>query len=483
MRVAIAGLLHESNCFSNLSTGLSAFEQGSLRRGHEILAEWAESQHEVGGFLAGAARFGFQIHPTLVAVATPAGPVVDEALDHLTAELMERLQAVPRLEGLLLALHGAMVTQRFPHADAEILRRAREVLPEPFPIVVTNDFHANIAPELVERSTALVTYQTCPHVDQRARGIKAAELMRGILSGDARPAQALAKPPMVIPMPFHNTSREPLAPIVEESRRLEREPGILAASVAGGYPYAEGPWRGPSVVVVTNGDAGRARAQADRLAELLWAARVRMHRELPEAAAAVRAAMSSLRPPVVLVDMGDNIGGGSAGDGTFLLGELLLQRAGGWVVVLADPEAVEAAVRAGVGGDFCQRVGGKRDRLHGDPVEITGRVRLIYDGRFVETQVRHGGQRFHNQGLTAVVEASGGTPESPNLLVLTTRRQPPFSLEQLVSGGVHPERQKILVVKAAVAFRAAYEPIAGEIIEVDTAGATSVGQAFLPVRG
>ncbi|MBI3667872.1 MAG: M81 family metallopeptidase [Acidobacteria bacterium] len=476
-RVAIGGILHESNSFSTLATDRAAFERSNLKTGDAILAEWGESQHEVGGFIAGARKFGLEIYPALVAEATPAGPVTDAALNSLTDQLAARLRAAPQLDGLLLALHGAMVTEKFPHADAEIVRRLRQAMGPNFPIVVTHDFHANISPEIVRHSTALLTYKTCPHVDQRERGVKAAEILDRILNRQARPTQALAKPPMVYNIRYHNTSLEPLAPIVEESRRLEQNPKILAASVSAGYQYADVPQMGPSVVVVTDNDPALAQAEAQRLSDLLWASRERMKLELPEAAAAVRQAMVSAKTPVVLVDMGDNIGGGSAGDSTFLLAQLLRQNAQGWVVVLSDPEAVEAAVHAVVGGLFRARVGGKRDRLHGDAVEVSGRVRLICDGKYVETEVRHGGRRYHNQGLTALVEVEGGGPDSPNLLMLTTEREPPFSLQQLLSAGIQPQRQKILVVKAAVAFRAAYEPIAGEIIEVDTPGLTAVNPA------
>jgi microcystin degradation protein MlrC len=104
-------------------------------------------------------------------------------------------------------------------------------------------------------------------------------------------------------------------------------------------------------------------------------------------------------------------------------------------------------------------------------------VKLLSDGRYLETEVRHGGSRYLDQGPTAVIEAEGSTRDLPNILMLTTTRQTPFSLHQLISNGVYPQRQKILVVKAAIAFRAAYEPIAGRIIEVDTPGSTAVNPA------
>jgi microcystin degradation protein MlrC len=159
-RIAIGGILHESNTFSSVPTTLADF---GVQRGAEILAEWENSQHEMGGFIEGGLRFGFEIYPTLMAAATPAGPVTDDALDRLTAELIDRLKAAPPLQAVLLALHGAMVTESFPAGDAEVLRRVRAALGPAFPLVVTHDFHGNIPQDVVDLSTALVIYKTCPH--------------------------------------------------------------------------------------------------------------------------------------------------------------------------------------------------------------------------------------------------------------------------------------------------------------------------------
>ena len=473
-RIAIAGILHESNSFHSVPTDMAAFRDHSLVRGEEIVREWKDSTHEIAGYMEGGARFDLEIVPTMFAQAVPAGPVTDEALDALTSELIQRLKAEKNLDGLLLALHGAMVTPKHPHGDAEVMRRLRAAFGPSFPIVVTHDFHANVPPEMAELTTALITYKQNPHVDQRERGVKAAEIMSAIARGKVKPVQAIVKPPMLYNIRFQYTRAEPLLPIVQETQRLETLPGILAASVSGGYQYADVPWVGPTVIVVTDNDRPRAQKEAQRLSDMLWATRDRLVLNLPEPAEAVRQAMASDKTPVVLVEMGDNIGGGSAGDATFMLAELVKQKAQGWVAVIADPESVRKAFQAGVDGAFDGLVGGKTDKIHGDPVRIRGRVKSLHDGRYIETETRHGGQRYMDQGLTAVVEAEGGTRDLPNIVMLTSRRQVPFSLHQLIGFGVYPQRQKILVVKAAIAFRAAYEPIAGRIIEVDTGGVTAV---------
>ncbi|MCZ2075262.1 MAG: M81 family metallopeptidase [Bryobacteraceae bacterium] len=473
-RIAIGGIVHESNSFFSVNTTLADFDRRTGDDPGAALEKWGKNNDEVSGFIEGGARFGLDLYPTLVAHATPSGPVTDEALDALTGDLLRRIRSGGNFEGLLLALHGAMVAQSYLHADGEVMRRLREALGSGFPIVVTHDFHANISSQVVELSTALLNYKTNPHIDQRDRGIRAAWIMSGIVSGKFKPVQALAKPGMIYNIRFQNTNAEPLAPIVEETRRLEEQDGILAASVAGGYQYADVPAMGASVVVVTNNDRELAKHTAKRLSGELWDTRDRLALRLPDPAAAVRQAISSNLFPVVLVEMGDNIGGGASGDATFLLSELVRQKASGWFVALADPRAVEAAAEAGIGGAFDMEVGAKTDRLHGDPVRIRGRVKSLHDGRFMETAVRHGGQRYYDQGLTAVIDVEGSTPDNQNLVMLTARRQMPFSLHQLIAHGIYPERQRILVVKAAVAFRAAYEPVAGSIIEVDTPGVTAV---------
>ena len=254
-------------------------------------------------------------------------------------------------------------------------------------------------------------------------------------------------------------------------------PKILAASAPGGYQYGDVPYVGPAVIVTTDNDPALAEREANRIADILWGLRDRIRLRLPDAAQAVKEAMTTTRFPVALFDTGDNIGGGSAGDSTFLLEQLIVQKATGWAVVIADPAAVQAAVKAGIGGAFEMLVGGKTDNMHGKPVRVRGRVKSLHDGNYIETAVRHGGGRYHGLGLAAVIEAEGSTRDLPNIVLLTTRRSSPNSIHQLVSVGIYPERMKILVAKGTVAPRAAYEPIAAEIVTVDTPGATAVNPA------
>jgi len=475
--VAVGGISHESNSFNPSKTALSDFGERRPPQREAFLRESANQNTTTSGFIEGARQFDLDLYPTLFAGASPKGPVTDEAFNTLSTELIKRIQAVPRLQGILLGLHGAMVVESYPSGDLELVRRVRQAVGPKIPIVVTHDFHANVDPEMVKHCTALITYKENPHIDPKDRGIQAARIMAQTIQGKVKPVQAIVKPPMMYNIVFQYTKVPPLRPIVDESRRLEQNPKILAASVSGGYQYADVPQMGPSAIVVTDNDKELAEREAKRLADMLWGTRDKLALNLPDAAGGVKQAMASDKFPVALIDMGDNIGGGSSGDSTFILSELIRQKAQGWVMTIADVEAAKAAFAAGIDGSFDQLVGGKTDRLHGDPVRVRGRVKLISDGRYVETEVRHGGGRYHNMGHTAVIEVEGSTRDLPNLLLLTMRRSSPNSIHQIVSNGVYPERQRILVVKGAIAPRAAYEPVAARIIEVDTAGVTGVNPA------
>ncbi len=472
-RIAIGSIMHESNSFNSEPTGLADF---LFREGPDAAAtlrNWASGNSEVAGFIEEGGRLGLDLIPTIYASATPNGAVTPDAFEILTARLIQALRELQDLDGILLALHGAMYTEEFPQADEEIVHRVRAAMGTDLPLVVTHDFHANISPAIVELTDVLLTYQQNPHLDTKQRGARAVSILSRMLAGEVRPRQALVKPPLLWNIVHQGTSQEPLKSITAASMELEQRPGILAASVAGGFQYNDVPYIGPSVIVVVDGDQALATHEAQRLSDSMWEKRGETRLNLPDAASAVAAAIRSDRFPVALFDVGDNVGGGSAADETTLLEELLRQQATGWVVVLNDPAAVAAAKSIGIGGAWDMPVGGRCASSVSGPVAVKGTVRSLHQGNFIEPAVRHGGHRYWNMGHCAVIEEAHSTRDDLNLLLLTSERSCPFSLHQLTVCGIYPERQKILTVKGTVAPRAAYETVAAKIQLVDTPGATS----------
>jgi microcystin degradation protein MlrC len=476
MRIAIGGFMHESNTFASLPANLQRFREGSLAYGDAVIPVWQDAHHEVGGFIEGATRFGYEAVPVAMAWATPAGPVADEFFDHFTDALVTGFK-LARADGVLLALHGAMVTPKHPDADAETLRRVRAALGPKVPLAVTLDFHGNVSPQMAETANVLVGYQTYPHVDQRPRGLVAAQILTRAVKGEVRPVCHVAKPPMLLNLLGQDTAREPMAGLMRQARAAESLPGVLSVSLMAGFPYADVPEMGASVIAVTDGDRAEAKNVAEELADAMWAVREQLNVVSPQPEEAVKKALACTKTPALLIDLGDNIGGGSAGDGTVLLAELLKQHATGFVVPIYAPAAVEQAKAVGVGGPVEVTVGGSTGPLHGPPVRLRGLVRSLHDGKWVEAEARHGGRRQNDQGHTAVLDLADG-----NLLVLNTLRTPPFSLGQLTSLGIDPTVAKAIVVKAAVAYKAAYAPVGGTIIEVDTPGLTAINAARFEYR-
>lgn len=467
VRIAVGGLMHESNTFANGRTDIAAFESGGLESGDRIFQRWGEAHHEVGGFFESAAEHGFEVVPTLMGWATPAGPLTAETYRELTERLIQALQEAGPVDAVLLALHGAMAADGQDDADGALLAQVRALIGPHRPLIATLDYHANVSSLMVSETDALVAYRTYPHVDQRQRGKKAGELAWLAATARIRPTQAMSKPPVLIHLLAQETGREPMKSLLDGLVSLERTHGFLDASILAGFPYADVAATGPSCIVVTDNDRALASEMAEHLSANLWSQRHQLTATPPDAVEAVTRALATTETPVILVDLGDNIGGGSAADSTVLIHELLKQGASKTIVVLYDPDSVQACLRAGLGSAVTLSAGGKVDR-NAPPLEISGTVAVLHDGKYVEDLPRHGGIRNNDQGPTAVVAL-----ERDNQVVLTSLRHPPFSLGQLTSLGLAPESARILVVKAAVAYKAAYAPIAGTIIEVDTPGLTA----------
>jgi microcystin degradation protein MlrC len=462
MRVAVGGIYHESNTFFSQPMTLDRFAESQFHRGAEILPNWIGTCSEMAGFLEGAQRFGFEAIPTLMAWGVPSGALTSATFEALSSELIERLRAAGPLDGVLLSLHGAMVSEEYADADGEILRRVRAALGAETPLVVTLDFHANLTPEMVRWPDALVGYKTYPHVDQVERGLEAADILRRVSREGLRPQMVLARRPLLPHILCQSTEGPPMAEIMAAAQECEGLPGIVSVTVAAGFPYTDVPQSGFAALAV--GETREvACTVAERLANLVWQRRQDFTREVSQPADAVKDAIANPEGLTILVDVGDNVGAGTPGDGTVVLAELLQQRAQDALVLLCDSGAVEACVAAGVRKKITLKVGGKCDRHHGEAVDISGTVRLLSDGMYRNTGPMRDGV-LEDQGRTAVVDAGGVS------VVLTERRMPMWNLQQLRALGIEPTGLRIIVVKAAIAYRAAYRPIAAKIIEVDTPG-------------
>jgi microcystin degradation protein MlrC len=331
---------------------------------------------------------------------------------------------------------------------------------------------------MVGATDALIAYRTNPHVDQQERGLEAARLMARTLAKEIEPRQAAEFPPLAINIECQETGVPPLLPIYEAAATLQKHPHVLSTSIGLGFPYADVVEMGASAIVVTNGDQSLAETKVRELAEVMWNARQTFVPRLTSidealAGAAPLRGTSSLpkggtSAPVCLLDMGDNVGGGSPGDGTHIAHALHRRQIADAFVCLCDPAAVEAAIRVQFGKPAELCVGGKTDARHGPPLAATFTVIAKSAGQFTESQPRHGGFSKFDQGLTAVVRTESGLT-----IMLTSRRMAPWSLEQLRHCGLNPAEFRVLVAKGVHAPVAAYREVCKTFIRVDTPGVTS----------
>jgi len=466
-KLITGGIAHESNTFSNSPTTLEDFKRQTYNVGKAIL-EGNVGRGVIGGFLEVAARRGVELLPTLQASTTPKGPVTRKAFDHMLTELLDRAESYANVDGAILSLHGAMIVEGIDDAEGYMLREIRKTLGHDKPIVTVLDLHANMTKEMIDHADCIVGYDTYPHVDQMDRGREAMGIILGILEGEFKPATALAKPPIIPPLQGFVTFRSNGGSrLVERAHEMEMNPQVINVSTFACFPFADTPITGLGLLVNTNDDPALAERLARELAEYAWKIKDEFIVKLVEPKYAINVAMQAPGGTFILADIADTGAGGTAGDGTIILKALLETDARDVAVAqIADKEAVDECLKSGVGSEVTLKVGGKQDQFHGDPLEVTGIVRHISDGTYIRRGPQNPGGE-ERMGATVVLEIGGRHGID---LMLTSHRAHPSDLQHFRSVGIEPTDKRILVLKSAAHYRAAFSPIAIEVFEVDAPG-------------
>jgi microcystin degradation protein MlrC len=463
LQVAIARISHETNTFSAVKTALEDYDPCY---GEDVLQVYGGTRTEVGGFIDVLRAKGVEIVPTIAASATPSGPINRRDFEGMLESVVQGIHGAERVEGVLLSLHGAMVAEGISDTEGTLLRTIRQRVGPSMPVICTLDLHALVSEAMTRNVDAIFGFDTNPHVDQYERGVEAAETMVSTLNGAIHPVVAFQKRPMMPPTINMRTTEGPMVQLFTEARRMEARAGVINVSVFGGFPYADVERVGSSVVVVTDGDRALATQLSADLGGMLWGLRNAFLKDLVSVENAVERAAQATEGPIILADVADNPGGGAPGDGTVILRALLEKEVDNvGFAVIKDPEAVERAIETGVGGVVRMKIGGKTDGLHGDPLEVCGEVRTITDGRFIHKAMRRG--LTANVGRTAVLKVNGVE------IILTEKSHAPNDPEVFRRNGIEPRDKRILVLKSRGHFRAAYEPFAKAVIEVDAPGLTS----------
>lgn len=463
--VLLARFMHETNTFSRVPTDMAMIRRRDFHLENEIPPAFRGTRSALGASFEAADAFGWRLVHPVSANPNPSGIVTGEAFETVAGMILDAARERGPIDGALLHLHGAMVSENFEDAEGELLARLRRILGPEVPVVVTLDLHANVTEAMAEHASALIAFRTYPHIDMYERAWQGARLLERAMRGEVRPKTVIARRPMIFGLDHGRTQAGPMAELIGRGEALEAAGEALVVSLCAGFSRADIRDVGPSVTVTTDSGSARGRAIAEEFIDHAWKTRRYTSVKLLPVAEAVARAKAG-RPgdqPLVIADYTDNPGGGGYGDATALLEGLLT---GGVERVafhaICDPQAIRDGMHAGVGARTTLTLGGKTEpALGGGPLALEGEIVCLSNGRFVAYGPMGGGVE-RNYGPSMVFRVGGID------IVLITNNGQATDLGQFTSLGIDPTRYTTVCVKSMQHFRAAFAPIARDILLVDT---------------
>lgn len=477
-RVLTAELSHETNTFSRRVTNAQSFKDRYVLYGDEAIAARGKASTELAGFMDAGRAHGWQIEHVLSAAAGPSGKVEGATFEWLCDPIVAAVES-GRFDGILLALHGAMVLDFCEDGDGEVLRRIRAALGNDTPIAITLDSHANVSAQMCLLADIVVSLRTYPHVDMREIGRRTGAILQRTMVGEIRPHTIRVSRPMLEESNGGRTDVGPMIARLAAAEEYERRADVFAVSINAGFACTDVADVGPTVLVTGEGNSGQHTAFAESLADDIWARRHEVLNDYltVEAAAAVAVGFDPRNGPLVIADYADNPGAGGYGDSTALLGALLEAGVSNACFgPMVDGEAVQALHKARVGEHVRIALGGKTDvEFGGGPLMLDGELVAISDGHFVGDGPILGGLH-RSYGPTAVLRVDG-----VEILIVTIAQQM-LDLQQFKAFGIAPERKSVIALKSMQHFRAAFEPIAAQVIVCDGGALCTLHYERLPYR-
>jgi microcystin degradation protein MlrC len=466
-RVLTARFMHETNTFSRVKTDRALICGRDFHLENEIPLAFRGTRSALGATFEAADKYGWSLVHPVSANPNPSGIVTDDAFEQIAGMILDAAATKGPIDGALLHLHGAMVSEAHEDAEGELLARLRRRLGPEVPVIVTLDLHANVTQRMAENASALIAYRTYPHVDQYERACQGAELLERAMRGEIRPATVIAQRPMIYGLDRGRHQSPPMAELLARADHLEQSGEALVISVCAGFSRSNIHDVGPSVTVTIDQlhhSTSGGQEIAEGFMDHAWKTRDFSSFRLLSVAEAVHLAQVG-KPgdkPLVIADYTDNPGGGGYGDATALLRGLV--EAGVERVAfhaICDGQAVRKAMRNGI-GPMTLSLGGKIDpAMGGSPLALTGEIVCLTNGKFIAWGLMGGGVE-RNYGPSMVFRTG-----AIDIIVITNNGQA-TDLGQFTSLGVDPTRYTTVCVKSMQHFRAAFEPIAREVVLVDT---------------
>lgn len=474
-RLAVARIWLEVNSFSPIPTVLADFEATEWLHGDAALSRFSGTPTELGALGAFLqAKPDWQATISRCAAAAPGGPMEEALFERFLAEVQQDF-AAQRWDAIYLSLHGALVTQRRPTPELDLLRAIRAIVGRT-PIGVSFDMHANLGPEVAALVDVAAGYKTLPHVDMHTTATKVLTLLDRMVRGEIRPVGAIVRPGRILHSFNMRTTDGPMKELEEIATAATTGP-ILDVTPFGGFPYADTPYTGASVMVYADGDATAAAATAARVADDVRRLAPEFSVQRPSARDGLARALSRGDGPVAVLESADNTYSGGIADTPGLFRALveLDPKMPCVFAYFCDPALIERLWRAGEGATLDLALGGQVTADFGAPVPVTARIEKLAQGSFVN----EGPMQL---GVTVRVGRSAVLAVGTIRVIVTAQRVPVNDRAYLAHHGIDLRDVRLLCVKAKNHFRAAFGPLMKEVIEVDTPGPAGIDLRAFPYR-
>jgi microcystin degradation protein MlrC len=483
-RFLIAMMKHETNTFSPVVTDLQRFRAWGLYEDEAVVAAYRGTNHPTAAYIDLADEMKAEIVSPVAAEAMPSGYVQKEAYAYLTGRILDAVRTQGPFDAILLDLHGAMVPEGMEEGgEGPLLAAIRRLAPKT-PIGVTFDMHGNMTQEVMDNCDVALCYKVYPHTDMAEVGRTTAGIIKRMIAGEVKPVISWGQAGILAQTLRMGTADEPMKTAQAMTRKAEKKPGILAASVFGGFPMADIPDAGLSVVIVADGDRKKADKARDTILTYCQEQKeewIYRHEKLSQAVTRARGANNF---PVILLDHADNVGSGGTSDSMMVIKEVLRQKLDGVAVATVyDPDAVKAMAAAGIGATLTLDLGGKSDMPsighEAEPLRLTGKVKRLSDGEWIVRGPMYTGSKV-TSGPTAVFETGG--EDARMQIVVTSLHHEPWDTGIFTHIGIDPHHCRYLLLKSRIHYRAGFETIGKMTVTLDGIGVTTSDNKLLKFK-
>lgn len=197
MKVFTGEWHHETNTFSIVPTTIENFKKSHLfTTDEDLIMQRKGTKSSYGAMYEATEKYNWTLDTSISADSNPSGRLTNECFETICSMLLHKVQK-DKYDGIILHLHGAMVTESFEDAEGEILRRFRDIVGKEIPIIVTLDLHGNITSTMAQHASALIAVRTYPHIDYYEMAWKAADLLQRAMNGEVKLHTVIAKRPQL----------------------------------------------------------------------------------------------------------------------------------------------------------------------------------------------------------------------------------------------------------------------------------------------